>query len=43
MMTHILSDLPEEYQIIVDILEEKWDDDNDPLTIERICDKIFMK
>ena len=39
-MTHILSNLPEEYQNIVEILEEKLYDKYEPLTIERICDKL---
>ena len=43
MMTHILSNLPEEYQAIVEILEDDLDDEDDPLTIERIPDKILVK
>ena len=43
MMTHILLKLPEEYQTIVEILEKKIDDEENPLTIERIRDNIFVK
>ena len=43
MITHILLNLPEEYQTIVEILEEKLDDKDDPLTIERIRDKFLVK
>ena len=43
MMSHILSNLPEEYQTIVEILEYKLDDDSDFITIERIRDKILVK
>ena len=43
MMTHILSNLPEEYQTIVKVLEDEVDDDNDPLTIERIHDKLLVR
>ena len=42
-MTHILLNLPEEYQTIVEILEKKIDDKENPLTIERICDKLLVK
>ena len=42
-MTHILLNLPEEYQTIVEILEEKLHDKDDPLTIERIRDKLSVK
>ena len=41
-MTHILSNLPEEYQTIMKILEEKLDDKDDPLSINMICDKITV-
>ena len=41
-MTYIISNLPEEYQIIVEILEDKLDDDNGPLTIDMICDKLYV-
>ena len=43
MMSHILSNLPEEYQTIVEILEDKLDDDSDFITIERIRDNILVK
>ena len=33
MMTHILSNLPEEYQIVVEILENKLDDEDNTLTV----------
>ena len=43
MMSHKLSNLPEEYQTIVEILEYKLDDDSDFITIQRIRDKILVK
>ena len=43
MMTHILSNLPEEYDSIVENLEEKVDDDIDMLTIKKIQEKISVK
>ena len=43
MMTHILLNLPAEYQTILEILEDKLDDKDNPLTIERIRDKISVK
>ena len=43
MMTHIILNLPEEYQTMVEILEYKSDDDSKPLTIERIRDKLSVK
>ena len=43
MMSHILSNLLEEYQTIVEILEDKLDDDSDFITIERIREKILFK
>ena len=43
MMTHILSNLPEEYQTILEIIEDKLDNDSDFITIERVRDKIFVK
>ena len=43
IITHILLNLPEEYQNNVQILEEKWDDTDDPLTIDIICDKLSVK
>ena len=42
-MTLILSNLPEEYHTIVEILEYDLDDEDDPLTIERIRDKLSVK
>ena len=43
MMTHILLDLPEEYQTIVKILEDDLYNEDYPITIERICDKLLVK
>ena len=43
MMSHIQSNLPEEYQTIVEIIEDKLDDDSDFITIERIRDNILVK
>ena len=43
MMSHILSNLLEEYQTIVEILEDKLDYDSDFITIERIGNKILFK
>ena len=43
IITHILLNLPEEYQNNVQILEEKRDDTDDPLTIDIICDKLSVK
>ena len=40
MMTHILSNLPEEYNKIIENIEDGLDYDIDPLAIKRICDKI---
>ena len=42
-MTRMLLNLPEEYQTIVEIIEDYLDDKNNPLTIERIRDKILVK
>ena len=42
-MTHILSNLPEEYHTIFEILEDGLDDEDDPLTIERIRDNLSVK
>ena len=39
IMTHILSNLPEEYQTAVEILEEKLYYKDDSLTIEKIREK----
>ena len=43
MMTHILLNLPEEYQDIVEILEDKLDEDKNTLTINMICYKLSVK
>ena len=43
IMTRILANLPEEYQNIVKILEDELDDDDNPLIIERIRDKLLVK
>ena len=43
IMTHILSNLPEEYQTIVEILEGILDDENHPLTIKRVSNKLLVK
>ena len=43
MMTHILSNLPEECQIILEILEDELYDKDKPITIESICEKLLMK
>ena len=43
MMTHILSNLPEEYHTIMEIIEDKLDDKYYPPTIERIRDKLSVK
>ena len=42
-MTHILSNLPEEYQTIVEFLEDELYDKYHPLTIERIREKLSVK
>ena len=34
---------PEEYQTIVENLEDKLEDDSDFITVERICDNILVK
>ena len=41
-MTKILSNLPEEYQIIVEIIEYELDGKHNPLTINRICDNLLV-
>ena len=41
-MTHILLNLPEEYQTIVENIEDKLYDKDNPLTIESIRDKILV-
>ena len=43
MISHILSNLLEEYQTIVENLEENLYDDSDFITIEIFCDKILVK
>ena len=43
MITNILSNLPDEYQIIVEILEDKLDNKGNPLSIENIWDNISVK
>ena len=42
-MTHILLNLPEEYQNIVEVLWEELYDEGDTLTLEKICDKLLEK
>ena len=37
------TNLPEEYQSIVEILEDKLDDDNDPSTIDMIRKNLSVK
>ena len=41
--THIVLNLPKEYQTIVEIREDKIYDKYDPLTIQRVCDKLLVK
>ena len=43
MMTHIISNLPEEYENIVENLEDKLHNDIAMLTIERIQEKLPAK
>ena len=43
MMTHILSNLPDKYRTIVEILEDELNEKYQPLTIERIRDKLSVK
>ena len=43
MMTKILSNLPEEYQTTVEILEDELDDKGDPQNIESILGKLSVK
>ena len=43
MTTHILSNLPEEYKAIVEVLEDELYEKYHPLTFESICDKILVK
>ena len=42
-MTNIPSELPKEYPKIVEIIEDWLDDEDDPLTIEIICDELSVK
>ena len=42
-MTRILSNLPEEYQTIIEVLKYELYDKDDPLIIERIRDKLSVK
>ena len=42
-MPHMLSSLPEEYKTIVEIIQDKIDDDKYPLTIKRIRDNLLVK
>ena len=42
-MTNTISNLPEEYQKIEEIIEDELDDDYNPLTIERIHDNLSVK
>ena len=41
MITHIILNLPEEYQTKIEILEEKLDDKDIPLNIKRIHDELL--
>ena len=43
MTSHILSNLPEEYQTIVEFLDEKLYDESDFITIQSIRDKILVR
>ena len=43
MITHIILNLPEEYQTKIEILEEKLDDKDSPLNIKRIHDELLYK
>ena len=40
IMTYILSNLPEEYEKIIENLEDELDDDIDMFTIKNIWDKL---
>ena len=42
-MIHVLGNLPEEYESKVESLEKDLDHTNDPLTIERITNKLNIK
>ena len=43
MKTHILSNLPEAYDNIIENLEDELDNDNYHLAIKRISDKLLDK
>ena len=43
MMTHILSNFHEAYEKFIENLEDELDDADDPLTIDRIRDKLLEK
>ena len=43
MTTHILLNLPEEYQTIVEILEDELGYEENILTTKKICDKFSVK
>ena len=43
MMTHILLNLTEAYENIVENLEDEMDDKYYPPTIKNICDKLSVK
>ena len=43
MMTHILPNIPEEYENVFENLVDKLYDDIDMLTIKRIWDKLSAK
>ena len=43
MITSIISNLPEEYQTIVEILEDKLDEKEGLLNIEKIHDNLSVK
>ena len=43
MMTHVLSNLTEEYKNVVETFEKKMDDDINILTMERIRDKLSAR
>ena len=42
-MTHIISNLPEEYQTIVEMIKDGLYKEDNPLTTKRICDKLSEK
>ena len=43
MMTHLMSNLLETYRNIVENIEDKLDDEGDPLTSERINEELAEK